>query len=106
MEFFRIRRTIPFMRHALKFNIASLVMFALAVLFLATRGLHFSIEFTGGTVMEVKYGHAAEPETVRNALQGIGLTDVTVQNFGSSEDILVRLPLKEVPGSSLNVEMQ
>jgi preprotein translocase subunit SecF len=106
MEFFKIRRTIPFMRHALKFNIASLIMFVLAVAFLAIRGLHFSIEFTGGTVMEVKYSHAAEPEKIRGALQGIGLTDVTVQNFGSSEDILIRLPLKEVTGSSQNVEMQ
>ncbi len=107
MEFFRIRRTIPFMRHALAFNIASLVMFVLSVVFLATKGLHFSIEFTGGTVMEVNYGeHDAQPEKVRNALQGIGLTDVTVQNFGSSKDILIRLPLKEVPGSSQNVEMQ
>jgi preprotein translocase subunit SecF len=106
MEFFKIRRTIPFMRHALKFNIASLIMFVLAVAFLAIRGLHFSIEFTGGTVMEVKYAHAAEPEKIRGALQQIGLTDVTVQNFGSSEDILIRLPLKEVQGSSQNVEMQ
>ena len=106
MEFFKIRRTIPFMRHALKFNIASLVMFVLAVIFLAVNHLHFSIEFTGGTVMEVKYSHAAEPEKIRGALQGIGLTDVTVQNFGSSEDILIRLPLKEVQGSSQNVEMQ
>jgi len=106
MEFFRFRRTIPFMRHALAFNIASLVMFVLSVVFLATKGLHFSIEFTGGSVMEVKYEHAAEPDKIREALQGIGLTDVTVQNFGTSEDILIRLPLKEVQGSSQNVEMQ
>ena len=106
MEFFRIRRTIPFMRHALKFNIASLIMFVLAVVFLAVNHLHFSIEFTGGTVMEVSYNHPAEPEKVRSTLQGMGLTDVTVQNFGSSQDILVRLPLKEVQGSSQNVEMQ
>jgi len=105
MEFFRFRRTIPFMRHALAFNIASLVMFVLSVVFLATKGLHFSIEFTGGTVMEVNYAHAAEPEKIRNALQGIGLTDVTVQNFGTSSDILIRLPLKEVAGSSQNKEM-
>jgi preprotein translocase subunit SecF len=108
MEFFRFRRTIPFMRHALAFNIASLVMFVLSVVFLATRGLHFSIEFTGGTVMEVNYGqeHTADPAKIRDALQGIGLTDVTVQNFGTSSDILIRLPLKEVQGSSQNVEMQ
>ena len=106
MEFFRFRRVIPFMRHALAFNIISLVLFVLSVVLLATRGLHFSIEFTGGTVLEVSYAHAAEPEKVRDALKGIGLTDVTVQNFGTSQDILVRLPLKEVQGSSQNVEMQ
>ncbi|MBC8023396.1 MAG: protein translocase subunit SecF [Burkholderiales bacterium] len=94
MEFFKIRRTIPFMRHALAFNIISLVVFVLSVVFLATRGLHFSIEFTGGTVMEVSYKQAAEPDKVREALQGIGLTDVTVQNFGTLQDLLIRLPLK------------
>jgi preprotein translocase subunit SecF len=107
MEFFKIRRTIPFMRHALVFNIISLVVFVLSVIFLATRGLHFSIEFMGGTVMEVSYApHAADPAKVREALQGIGLTDVTVQNFGSSQDLLIRLPLKGVEPSKQNVEMQ
>jgi preprotein translocase subunit SecF len=105
MEFFRFRRVIPFMRHALAFNIASLIMFVLSVALLATRGLHFSIEFEGGTVMEVSYTQDAEPEKIRGALQGIGLTDVTVQTFGNPRDILVRLPLKEVQGSSQNVEM-
>ena len=106
MEFFRIRRTIPFMRHALVFNVISLVVFLLAIFVLATKHLHFSIEFTGGTVMEVGYGHAAEPENIRAALNGIGLTDVTVQNFGTASDVLIRLPLKIVEGSSQNVEMQ
>lgn len=106
MEFFRFRRTIPFMRHALVFNIISLVLFVISVVLLATRGLHFSIEFLGGTVMEVSYGHDADPEKVRSTLQGIGLTDVTVQTFGGPHDILVRLPLKEVQGSSQNVEME
>ena len=94
MEFFKIRRTIPFMRHAKVFNIISLVTFLIAVGLLATRGLHFSIEFTGGTVMEVSYDHAAEPEKIRTTLNGIGLTDISVQNFGTSRDVLIRLPLK------------
>jgi preprotein translocase subunit SecF len=106
MEFFRIKRTIPFMRHALVFNVISLVVFLLSVFFLATKGLHFSIEFTGGTVMEVSYDHAAEPEKIRSALNGIGLKDLSVQNFGTSRDVLIRLPLKTVEGSSQNVEMQ
>jgi preprotein translocase subunit SecF len=106
MEFFRIRRSIPFMRHALVFNIISIVVFLASVVFLATRGLHFSIEFTGGTVMEVSYDHQAEPEKIRVTLEKLGLKDVTVQNFGSSRDVLIRLPLKEVTGSTQSVEMQ
>ncbi|HXN16099.1 MAG TPA: protein translocase subunit SecF [Usitatibacter sp.] len=106
MEFFRIRRTIPFMRHALVFNVISLITFLLAVVFLATKGLHFSIEFTGGTVMEVSYGHTAEPEKIRTALSAIGLRDVSVQNFGTSRDVLIRMPLKTEEGKSQNVEMQ
>jgi preprotein translocase subunit SecF len=104
MEFFRIRRTIPFMRHALVFNIISLITFLLAVFFLVSRGLHFSIEFTGGTVMEVQYAHAAEPEKIRASLARIGLTDVTVQNFGTSRDILIRLPIKA--SANQNEEMK
>jgi preprotein translocase subunit SecF len=106
MEFFKIRRTIPFMRHALVFNIISLVLFVASVGLLATRSLHFSIEFTGGTVLEVAYTHPAEPEKIRAALARTGLTDVTVQNFGTASDVLIRMPLKEVVGSSQNVEMQ
>jgi preprotein translocase subunit SecF len=106
MEFFRIRRPIPFMRHALVFNIISIVVFLASVVFLATRGLHFSIEFTGGTVMEVSYDHPAEPEKIRATLEKLGLKDVTVQNFGSSRDVLIRLPLKTVPGSTQSIEMQ
>ncbi len=106
MEFFRIRRVIPFMRHALVFNIISLVVFVLSVVFLATRGLHFSIEFTGGTVMEVSYNDDANADKIRSTLNTIGLTDVSVQSFGTSKDMLIRLPLKTVEGSSQNVEMQ
>jgi preprotein translocase subunit SecF len=106
MEFFRIRRVIPFMRHALVFNIISLVVFVLSVVFLATKSLHFSIEFTGGTVMEVSYDGDADADKIRSTLGTIGLTDVSVQTFGTSKDMLIRLPLKTVEGSSQNVEMQ
>jgi len=99
MEFFKIRRTIPFMRHAKVFNIISAITFVLAVVFLVTKSLHFSIEFTGGTVMQVSYANAADPEKIRESLKGIGLTDVSVQNFGTSRDVLIRLPLKPVEGS-------
>ncbi len=98
MEFFKIRRDIPFMRHALAFNVISLVTFLLAVTFLAVRGLNFSIEFTGGTVLEVSYPHAADVERIRASLEKKGFHDFSVQNFGSSRDVLIRMPLK--PGQN------
>ena len=94
MEFFRIRRDIPFMRHALVFNIISLLTFLAAVFFLVTRGLHLSIEFTGGTVIEAGYVQSADIGKIRSTLQGLNLGEVQVQNFGSSRDVLIRLPVR------------
>ncbi len=95
MEFFKIRKDIPFMRHALIFNAISFVTFALAVFFLFSRGLHLSVEFTGGTVMEVAYTKTAEVEKIRNTVSSLGFTDVQVQNFGTSKDVLIRLPAQK-----------
>jgi preprotein translocase subunit SecF len=92
MEFFRIRRDIPFMRHALVFNVISLVTFLAAVFFLATRGLHFSIEFTGGIVMQTSYAQTAEVEKIRSNVEKLNFGEVQVQNFGSSRDVIIRLP--------------
>jgi preprotein translocase subunit SecF len=94
MEFFKIRRDIPFMRHALVFNAISFITFAAAVFFLATRGLHLSIEFTGGTVIEAHYAKVADVEKVRSTVEAMGFGDVQVQNFGSPRDLLIRLPLR------------
>jgi preprotein translocase subunit SecF len=91
MEFFRIKRDIPFMRNALALNAISLITFLAAVAFLVFRGLHFSIEFTGGTVMEVAYPQAADVQQVRETVGGLGFNEVQVQNFGSSRDVLIRL---------------
>ena len=95
MEFFRIHKDIPFMKHALVFNVISLVTFLLAVFFLATKGLHFSVEFTGGKLMEVSYAEAPALEKLRDALAKEGYQDAQVQNFGSSRDVLIRLPNRE-----------
>ncbi|TYC61991.1 protein translocase subunit SecF [Zoogloea oleivorans] len=95
MEFFRIRKDIPFMKHALVFNVISLVTFLLAVFFLATKGLHFSVEFTGGTLMEVSYTEAPQLEKIRDSLGKEGYQDAQVQNFGSARDVLIRLPNRE-----------
>ena len=94
MEFFRFRRDIPFMRHALVFNVISFLTFAAAVFFLATRGLHLSIEFTGGSVIEAAYSQPADLEKVRKAVDALGMGEVQVQNFGTSRDVLIRLPLR------------
>ena len=94
MEFFRINKDIPFMRHALKFNIISLVTFLLAVVFLFSKGLHLSVEFTGGTLIEVAYQETADLEKIRGSLGKAGFSDYSVQNFGSSKDVMIRLPLK------------
>jgi preprotein translocase subunit SecF len=95
MEFFKIKRDIPFMRNALAFNIVSLVTFLAAVFFLFSRGLHLSVEFTGGTLMEVNYSQAADVEKIRNTVTALGYTDVQVQNFGTSRDVLIRLPAQK-----------
>ncbi|HWL28482.1 MAG TPA: protein translocase subunit SecF [Burkholderiaceae bacterium] len=92
MEFFRIHKTIPFMRHALVLNIISLLTFLAAVFFIATKGFHLSIEFTGGTVMEVAYPQAVELDQVRGIVAQKGYSDFQVQNFGTSRDVMIRLP--------------
>ncbi len=94
MELFRIKRDIPFMRHAVVFNIISVLTFLAAVFFLATRGLHVSIEFTGGTVIEARYAESADINRVRSTVEGLGLGEVQVQNFGTSRDVLIRLPVR------------
>ncbi|MDP2867792.1 MAG: protein translocase subunit SecF [Methyloversatilis sp.] len=106
MEFFRIRRDIPFMRKALVFNVISLVTFLLAVFFLATRGLHLSVEFTGGTLMEISYSEAADLQGVRKALTDSGFSEPQVQNFGTARDVLIRLPLvKDVDSAKVSQQV-
>jgi preprotein translocase subunit SecF len=95
MEFFRIKKDIPFMKYALWLNAVSLLTFVLAVFFLFTRGLHLSVEFTGGTVMEVAYVQSADVGKVRETVSGLGYADVIVQNFGTSRDVMIRLPVQK-----------
>jgi preprotein translocase subunit SecF len=95
MEFFRIHRVIPFMKHALVFNVISLVTFVLAVLFLATRGLNLGVDFRGGTLIEIAYSHSADIGRVRAVIDKMNLGEFAVQSFGSANSVLIRLPLKE-----------
>jgi len=100
MEFFKIKKDIPFMRYALIFNVISIITFILAVFFLITKGLNFGVDFTGGTVMELNYSHQADVPKIRDTLDKLGYPDVAVQNFGTSRDVLIRLPLKKDTSSA------
>ena len=95
MEFFKIKKDIPFMKHALVFNAISFITFALAVFFLFSRGLHLSVEFTGGTLMEVSYSQPADLQKVRGTVAKLGFSEVQVQNFGSAREVLIRLPAQK-----------
>ena len=95
MEFFRISRDIPFMRHALVFNVVSIITFIASVVFLAIYGLNLGVDFRGGTVIEVTYGHAVDFNRVRAAIDKLNLGEFSAQSFGSSDTALIRLPLKE-----------
>jgi preprotein translocase subunit SecF len=104
VEFFRIRRDIPFMRHAIVLNMISLITFLAAVFFLATKGLHLSVEFTGGTVMQVSYAESVEVERVRQSVSKLGYEDVQVQNFGTARDVMIRLPSRKGVSSAQQSE--
>ena len=104
MELFKIRKDIPFMKHALVFNVISFVTFALAVFFLFSRGLHLSVEFTGGTLMEVSYSQPADLQKVRGTVATLGFSEVQVQNFGSARDVMIRLPAQKGVSSAQQSE--
>src|SRR6187200_1945635 len=92
------------MKNALVFNVISLVTFLAAVFFLFHRGLHLSVEFTGGTVMEVGYSQPADVEKVRKTVAGLGFADVQVQNFGTARDVIIRLPAQKGVSSAQQSE--
>ena len=104
MEFFKIRKDIPFMKHALIFNAISFLTFLLAVFFLFTRGLHLSVEFTGGTLMEVAYSQPADLNKVRSTVAGLGFAETQVQNFGTARDVMIRLPAQKGVSSAQQSE--
>src|SRR5574343_1658948 len=104
MEFFKIKRDIPFMRHALVFNAVSLITFLAAVFFLFSRGLHLSVEFTGGTLMEVSYSQPANLGAIRESIGKLGFADVQVQNFGTAQDVLIRMPVQKGSNASQQSE--
>ena len=106
MEFFKIKQDIPFMSYGRYTTAISLVTFLFAIFFLATKGLHLGVDFTGGTVMEVHYAQSADLVKVRGQLAEMGLPDALVQNFGSSHDVLIQVPIKQnIAGAKLSEQV-
>jgi len=95
MELFRIQKDIPFMSYGRLTTTISLITFIIAIIFLALRGLNLGVDFTGGTLMEVSYNHPADIDKIRQVMDKIELKDATVQNFGTSKDVLIRLPIRQ-----------
>ena len=94
MEIFRVKKDIPFMSYRRLSAVISILTFVLAVSFLGLKGLNLGVDFTGGTIMEVKYAEQANIQSIRNTLAEINLQDAQVQNFGTAKDVLIRLPLR------------
>src|SRR5699024_4527654 len=88
-------RTLPCMRHIDVLILVSIFFFVAAVVFIDLRCVNFSIEFTGGTVMEVNYSQTAQPDQIRDVIDDLGYPDYQVQNFGTSRDVMIRLPVRE-----------
>ncbi|MEY3411184.1 MAG: Protein translocase subunit SecF [Pseudomonadota bacterium] len=106
MEIFKIKNDIPFMSYGRLTTAISLITFIFAVFFLAQKGLNLGVDFTGGTVIEVSYPQAADLTKIRHAVDSVGLNEATVQNFGSSHDVMIRLPLKKgVTSAQLSEEV-
>jgi len=95
MEIFRVKKDIPFMKYSRISAVISITTFILAIFFIVSRGLNLGVDFTGGTMMEVSYPKAANIQNIRETLRKINLEDTQVQNFGTEEDVLIRLPIRE-----------
>jgi preprotein translocase subunit SecF len=78
----------------------SAILMVLSVVVLATRGLNFGLDFTGGTLIEVSFPGDADPDLVRSNLRGAGLGDAVVQTFGAASDIVVRIPPRDAGESN------
>ncbi|WMC09650.1 protein translocase subunit SecF [Oceanimonas pelagia] len=101
-EILKTKEPLPFMRFSRGATVLSLVLIGLCFFSLATRGLNWGLDFTGGTVVEVAFEQAVALDGVRAQLDDAGLSGATVQHFGTSRDLLIRMP----PQEGANVQQQ
>ncbi|HEU4626924.1 MAG TPA: protein translocase subunit SecF [Steroidobacteraceae bacterium] len=92
MEFFHKPTNFPFMATRKVWYGLSVVLMIVCFVSFATRGLNYAIDFTGGVSVEATFPQAADVEKVRAALEAAGFHEPSVQQFGSSRDIAIRLP--------------
>lgn len=101
MELFRFKKDIPFMSYGKLTTTISVVTFVLAILFLVFRGLNLSVEFTGGTLMEVSYSQPVDVNKIRAQLEENGFVQSRVQNVGTAKDVVIRVPNKSDVNSAM-----
>ncbi|MDR3427386.1 MULTISPECIES: protein translocase subunit SecF [Silvimonas] len=92
MEFFHVKRDIPFMSYGKITTAISLATFLLAVFFLVHKGLNLGVEFTGGTVVEMQYSQSVDLNSVRTKVDSLKYGDAQVQALGNTRDVMVRIP--------------
>ncbi len=100
MEFLKRDTQFNFLGKRRLAGMISLALIVLGVMSLLIRGLNFGIDFTGGTLVEVSYKDSVTVEKVREQLKSAQFDDARVQYFGTSRDILVRLPIRSVDNSA------
>lgn len=91
MQLLKLNSTVSFMKMRIPAMLFSLLLIVGSIASLATNSLNWGLDFTGGTLIEVSYEHPADLPAMRTILQQNGFDDAVVQNFGSSEDVLIRL---------------
>lgn len=106
IELFHVKRDIPFMSYGKLTTAISLITFIAAVVFLVIKGLNFGVEFTGGTVLEVRYAQPANTSQVRERVDTLKYGESQVQSLGTTRDVMIRLPnIKDKSSAQLSNEV-
>ncbi|WP_434938600.1 protein translocase subunit SecF [Shewanella sp. HL-SH8] len=94
-QLFSVNNTVNFLRHAAPISIISMLLVIASFVSLGTKGINWGLDFTGGTVVEVEFSSPVDLNVLRSKLTSVETEGALVQNFGSSTDVLFRLPVRE-----------